>query len=233
MFKKTLITGALALTALVSVALPTFAAEPRVSVVDAALALAPTAQVATVVISPEEAASLQFMREEEKLAHDVYVLLYEQWGLTPFDNIAASEQKHTDAIANLLDMYNVPDPVGDNGPGEFTDSTLQVLYDDLAARGSQSSAEALKVGALIEEVDILDLQERLADTDNASIEQVYMNLMAGSENHLRAFVYDLETQPGETYTPQYLSQTAYDAIISASGSQGGGPGGIGRGGGRR
>ncbi len=233
MFKKTLITGTLALTALVSAAFPTFASGPQGSAGDAALALASTAQVATVVISPEEAASLRFMREEEKLAHDVYVTLYEQWGLTLFGNIAASEQKHTDAIANLLDMYNIPDPVGNNGLGEFTDIDLQGLYDDLAAQGSQSVGDGLKVGALIEEVDILDLQGRLAETDNASIEQVYNNLMAGSESHLRAFVYNLETQTGETYAPQYLSQAAYEAIISASGSQRGGPAGNRGGGGRR
>ena len=98
------------------------------------------------------------------------------------------------------------------------------------AQGSKSVADALKVGAAIEEIDIRDLQKRLAETDNADIERVYNSLLAGSENHLRAFVSNLKTQTGETYAPQYLSQTAYNAIVTASGSQGGGNGG--RGGGR-
>ena len=37
------------------------------------------------------------------------------------------------------------------------------------ARGSQSLAEALKVGAAIEEIDILDLEKSLAQDDNADI----------------------------------------------------------------
>ncbi len=90
------------------------------------------------------------------------------------------------------------------------------------AQGNRSVADALKAGAVIEEIDILDLQERLAETDNAAIERVYNSLLAGSENHLRAFVSNLKAQTGETYAPQYLSQTAYDAIVAASGSQGSG-----------
>ena len=48
------------------------------------------------------------------------------------------------------------------------------------------------MGAAIEEIDILDLQERLAQTDNADIQQVFNNLLNGSYNHLRAFVSTLE-----------------------------------------
>ena len=178
--------------------------------------------------------ALQFMREEEKLAHDVYVTLYEAWDLRLFNNIAASEQKHTDAMAYLLDRYDITDPAAGATPGKFTDIDLQTLYDQLVAQGGRSVADALKVGAAIEEIDILDLQERLAGTDNAGIERVYNNLLAGSENHLRAFVTNLKAQTGETYVPQYLSQAAYDDIVNASGSRGGGWGGRGgrRGGGR-
>ena len=186
--------------------------------------------IAPATISPEEAADLQFMREEEKLAHDVYVTLYEKWGLRVFANISRSEQQHTEAVAYLLDRYDITDPAAGNDLGEFTDEKLQALYDQLVAQGSKSVADALKVGAAIEEIDILDLQERLAETDNADIERVYNSLLAGSENHLRAFVGNLKARTGETYAPQYLSQAAYNAIVTASGSQGGGNGG--RGGGR-
>ena len=82
----------------------------------------------------------------------------------------------------------------------------------------------MKVGAAIEEIDILDLQERLAETGTADTEWFYKSLLAGSENHLQAFVTNLKSQTGETYVPQYLSQAAYDAIVSVSGSQGGATG---------
>lgn len=225
MFKKLLATGALALFTLTSTVFAAGAADVTPTTNAAAQAI-----VAPTTVSPEEAASLQFMREEEKLAHDVYVTLYEAWGLRVFDNISRSEQQHTDAVAYLLDRYDISDPVTGNDLSEFSDAKLQALYDQLVAQGSKSMTDALKVGAAIEEIDILDLQKRLAGTDNAAIERVYTSLLAGSENHLRAFVGNLKAQAGQTYAPQYLSQAAYNAIVTASGSQGGGNGG--RGGGR-
>jgi hypothetical protein len=180
-------------------------------------------------LSAEEAEALLFMREEEKLAHDVYVTLYEQWGLQTFQNIAASEQAHTDAVKALLDRYGLDDPATDQ-VGVFTNPDLQALYTELVARGSQSLAEALKVGGAIEEIDILDLQERLAQTDNADIQQVFNNLLKGSTNHLRAFVNSLQAQTGETYQPQYLSAEAYQALLNGTtGGQGGRRGGGGNG----
>jgi hypothetical protein len=178
-------------------------------------------------LSAEESAALLYMREEEKLAHDVYVTFYEQWDFRVFSNISRSEQTHTDAVKTLLDRYGLADPASSE-IGVFTDPDLQALYTNLVARGSQSLVEAIQVGAAIEEIDILDLQERLAQTDNADIQQVFNNLLNGSYNHLRAFVSTLKTQTGETYQPQYLSADAYQAIINA-GTEAGGNGGNGDG----
>ncbi len=182
-------------------------------------------------LSDEEAQGLLYMREEEKLAHDVYITLYNQWHSQVFSNISRSEQMHMDMVLGLIEKYGLDDPAAGKGLGEFTNPELQALYDQLIAQGSQSLADALKVGAAIEEIDILDLQARLDQTDNADIQQVYRNLMAGSENHLRAFVRTLEAQTGETYQPQYLTQDAYQAILNSAPSFGGGyGGGRGRGG---
>jgi len=170
--------------------------------------------------SEEEIADLIFMREEEKLAHDVYTVLFDQYGLQIFTNIAASEQKHTDAIMLLLDRFGLEDPVGDNGPGEFSNEDLQTLYNDLIDSGSQSITDALLVGLAIEEIDILDLEEALAGTELPAILKVYGNLLSGSHNHLRAFVSVYESQTGEIYVPRWLSQDAYDEILSADSGQG-------------
>ena len=184
-------------------------------------------------VDEQEIADLLWMREEEKLARDVYTTLGEQWGLPVFSNIARSEQTHMDAVLVLLDRYGVEDPVGDNPVGVFTDPELQALYDRLVAQGGESLADALKVGGAIEEIDILDLQERLANTDNADIRQVYQQLEAGSENHLRAFATTLQQQTGESYAPQYMDQAAFDAIMSGANGHGGHGGhGQGRGNGR-
>ena len=182
-------------------------------------------------LSVAEAAGLSYMREEEKLAHDVYVVLYEKWGLRVFQNISQSEQTHTEAVKALLDRYGLPDPAASTA-GVFNNPDLQALYNDLVARGSQSLAEALKVGAAIEEIDILDLEKHLAETDNADIQQVFNSLKNGSYNHLRAFVSNLSTRAGESYQPQYLSLETYESIINAAtGGNGQGRGGGGGGGG--
>ncbi|MFL7891752.1 MAG: DUF2202 domain-containing protein [Anaerolineales bacterium] len=176
------------------------------------------------VLSESEQQALIFMREEEKLAHDIYVAMYESWGLPIFQNISSSEQSHTEAVKTLLDRYDIPDPASSE-PGVFSNPDLQDLYDELLAQGSQSLAEALRVGAAIEEIDILDLQERLAATSNSDIQQVFNNLLQGSINHLKAFTSTLMTQTGETYQPQFMTLEEYQAIIAGSnavGNQGNG-----------
>lgn len=179
-------------------------------------------------LSEAEADSLVFMVEEEKLARDVYLALYNKWGLAAFQNISLSEQTHMDAIGRLIDRYGLSSPVR-AGIGSFTDPTFQALYNDLVGRGGDSLAEAIRVGGLIEEIDILDLQTRLGETDNADIQQVYNRLLNGSHNHLRAFSNTLSTQTGENYQPQKLGADEYQAVLSES--QGGGNG-RGRGNGR-
>jgi hypothetical protein len=165
-------------------------------------------------LSAEEIASLLFMREEEKLARDVYNSLYALWRHPTFQNIASSEQMHMDEIKILLDRYALADPA--LAPGQFTDANLQTLYDQLVAQGSLSLADALKVGAAIEEIDILDLQTRIAQTDNADIQLVYNNLMNGSYSHLRAFTGVLAQQTGEIYQPQYMPIDQYQAIVAST-----------------
>lgn len=172
-------------------------------------------------LTAAEVESLNFMREEEKLAHDVYVALYEMWGLPVFQNIAASELNHTESVLRVMETYGLPDLAQGNPAGVFTDPTLQSLYDQMIAQGSQSLLAALRVGATIEEVDILDLQARLAQTGNADITRVYQGLLSGSENHLRSFAGMIERQAGEIYTPQYLSLEAYNAIMTGQNGRNG------------
>jgi hypothetical protein len=187
--------------------------------------------VTTADLSVDEIADLLFMREEEKLARDVYLALFEQWGTPAFQNIAASEQAHMDALLGLINQYSLEDPAAENGAGVFSDPDLQALYNQLIATGNQSLADALTIGAVVEEIDILDLQGTLAQTSNGDIVPVYQNLLAGSENHLRAFVSSWERQTGEAYQPQYLNQNEYADIMGGSiGGNGQGQGGQGQGG---
>lgn len=168
-----------------------------------------------------EIEDLNLIREDEKLARDVYLLLNDQYDLAVFANIAVSEQRHMDAIKNLLDKYELPDPCEGNGPGEFTNEELQHLYDDLIAEGQASITGAMLVGLAIEEIDILDLQHAMDTAVLSDLDRVYGNLCDGSCSHLRAFVSNYESLTGETYVPRWLSQAAYDEIIGEDSDNGG------------
>ncbi|MBL8077775.1 MAG: DUF2202 domain-containing protein [Anaerolineales bacterium] len=160
------------------------------------------------ILSIEEEQGLIYMREEEKLAHDVYVSLYQTWGLSIFQNIANSEATHTSAIKTLLDRYGIADPVGNNPAGVFANSDLQALYTQLVTEGNKSLADALKVGIMIEELDIQDLKSHLAETEHLEIKLVYENLVKGSQNHLRAFTSTLERKTGASLNDQNSNLSA-------------------------
>jgi hypothetical protein len=176
-------------------------------------ALDPAASVGT--LDAAEIAGLKFMREEEKLAHDVYVTMFNTWGAQIFANIAESETEHTEAVLDQIEQYGVEDPAEGNPVGVFEDPYLQALYDKLVAMGSVSLIEALKVGALIEETDIVDIREKMEVTDEPSILQVYQNLLCGSYSHLQAFDKALADQ-GVDYQAQVITQEQWDAIASGA-----------------
>ena len=178
--------------------------------------IVPVAAQATIEsLSADEFAGLKFMREEEKLAHDVYVAMDALWSHRTFANIALSETTHTQAILSLLTKYGVDDPAAGKAAGVFEDPQLQALYDTLVKAGAASLVEGLKVGALIEETDIRDIVQRQALTDEADIVNVYRSLLCGSRNHLRAFngaLLDL----GVTYSAQVITQQEWDAIADST-----------------
>jgi hypothetical protein len=177
-----------------------------------------------VPVDSADPSGLVYVREEEKLAHDVYLFLFDRWGLQVFENIASSELSHTEAVRTLLASYGLEDPAADAAAGVFTNPELQGLYDQLTARGSQSLAEALKVGATIEEIDILDLQARLSAGLPDDVRLAYENLLSGSYNHLSAFTSTLTRQTGEVYAPQFLTAEAYQQALSLSSIGGSGNG---------
>jgi hypothetical protein len=169
------------------------------------------------ILTEDEEKDLLHLREEEKLARDVYLHLYDVWGQWIFENIAASEQQHMDAVKTLLDRYGIEDPVGNKGEGVFVEPEIQDLYSDLIDMGASKKStnlDALRVGATIEDMDIFDIKEMLKRTDKPDLKSVYENLMKGSRNHLRSFCGLLETM-GVTYEAQFLSQKEVNDILAS------------------
>ncbi|MBG0781229.1 MAG: DUF2202 domain-containing protein [Bacteroidales bacterium] len=173
-------------------------------------------------ISESELNTLKFVREEEFLAHDVYVALYEQFNIPVFNNISKSESFHTNMILALLQKYDIDDPAADHQPGVFVNTDLQEYYDQLIALGSTSVNDAIIVGATIEDLDIADIQTHLEeDVDNEDITFVLTQLSKGSRNHLRAFNAHLVFRD-ITYNAQFISQEYYDEIVLSDWEVGGG-----------
>ncbi len=170
-------------------------------------------------LSAEEIAGIKFMLEEEKLARDVYKKLFEKWGQQTFNNISQSEETHIRAVRNLAQKYGIDTGFYNDEVGKFTDEVLSGLYNDLVAKGESSLPEALNVGALIEEIDIVDLEEYLKQTNNEDIALVYENLIRGSRNHLRSFVRTMSRQ-GQNYEAQRLSAANYEEIVNSENEQG-------------
>jgi hypothetical protein len=162
-----------------------------------------------------EQQDLSYLREEEKLARDVYLYNKELYGLNIFGNISSSEQTHMDKVLELLELEGLEDPMKSNSIGEFNNAELAVLYTELTEQSSVSIVEALKVGALIEDLDIDDIERMITHTSNETVLTLYANLVCGSKNHIRSYTRNLESN-GAAYTPQFISNDYYNQILSES-----------------
>lgn len=180
---------------------------------------------------------LIFMRQEEKLARDVYIYLGIAYPRSRvFGNIDDSEQVHMDAVADKLDKYGIPDPVINDNTGVFTGEEFGEHFTEtyrlLTERGAISLLDAYYVGAFIEELDMYDINlcpdeillmdNGLDDaedcgkvyTDNSDIKRLYTHLLNGSESHLRAYVKNIERIIGVgNYEPQVLEPEELDSIL--------------------
>jgi len=163
-------------------------------------------------LSDAERATMLFMREEEKLARDVYITLYGIHGAEVFARIMDSEQQHFEAMGRLILKYDVTDPATPDISGVFQDQKLQTLYDELVTKGALNLLNALNVGGFIEETDMDDLANAIDESDQPDLDETYFNLREGSKNHLRAFVTNIEAL-GETYEAQHLSAEEVEAIL--------------------
>jgi hypothetical protein len=144
--------------------------------------------VSATVLTSEQKAALLFMYQEEKVARDVYLTLGKKYPTAKtFNNIALSEQTHTDSVEKLCIKYGVNiSGVNESSVGNFVLPELQRLYDTLVIQGSVSLTEGLKVGVAIEEKDIRDIMT-YAQGMPSDVQRTFQNLLNGSYSHLDAF----------------------------------------------
>ncbi len=182
----------------------------NVSMVDQSLIGLAANQIVPGDVTETDIEHLLYMLEEEKLAHDVYVYFNKKFNRRVFQNISKSEAVHQKAVMYLINLFDVEAP-NPKPAGEFHHPELQALYTKLITE-AETLEDALKVGALIEEVDIMDLKKGISETQNENIKRVFSNLLRASGFHLKAFVRNLNVR-GIDYQPQILSQEEFNAIL--------------------
>lgn len=207
-------------------------------------------------LSEELANTLSYMGNEERLAYDVYNTLYGLWGTKQFTNIASkSEVKHISAVQKLVLKYKMNDdisftnvdlpalgymntPIENMQAGTYDISKIQRLYDDLVAAGSASEIEALKVGCIVEVVDVTDLDAYITIAQNAQAQDVvdvFNFLRDGSYNHYWAFDKGLKNKgvSDGCCTWSELCHMEYPQKEKGNGDKGKGNGGQGKGKGKQ
>lgn len=165
-----------------------------------------------IILTQDETNDLSFLREEEKLARDVYIYAYSKYQINIFNSISNSEQTHMNSVLALMIKYGITDSASTE-IGVFNNSELQELYYALTALVDISSVEALTVGAIIEDLDINDIDHFINNTTKQDLLDMYDNLTCGSKNHIRAYTNQLENN-GVTYAPQYISVEYYTEILN-------------------
>jgi hypothetical protein len=177
-------------------------------------------QIEPVPLFDDEVAEVTYLLEEEKLARDVYRKLAERWQLPMFSNIARAKQRHMDLVLKLFETYGLALPTTLETEGAFDDPNLAEAYAEFIFDGGVENetatlADALGAGVEIEDMDLFDLYEFLALTENDHLEMVIHNLAKGSRNHLRAFMRALEAQGGSYVPGEYLDEETFNSILEA------------------
>jgi hypothetical protein len=171
----------------------------------------------TAELTADEIEFLYAVREDEKVARDLYAAFFEKYKLKAFENLSKAEINHIRAVELLMDYYEIEYPeAGDYG--KFTDPARQQLYDSLLLKG-ETALEAFKVMAQLEEDNIVSYLKVLEDIDNDNIGIVIENLERASENHFKATIRQITALGGE-YTARYMTQEQYSAIIAKGFEQG-------------
>jgi hypothetical protein len=165
-------------------------------------------------LNEQEKKDLIYLREEEKLAKDVYLYAYSKYQNDIFLNIAKSEEKHIAAVLKLYDKFGIYDNANQQS-GLYNNQELQIIYTTLIEKIDISLIEALKVGATIEDLDIKDINDLISHTSNTNLLKVYGNLVCGSRNHIRSFT-NLLNENNESYTPQFITNDYYFEILNTS-----------------
>jgi hypothetical protein len=175
--------------------------------------------IKSVLLTPDSTLSqatkdtLSYMGNEERLAHDVYLELYNyhvtagNGEIKQLTNIATrSETTHIQTVQSLINKYDLNTSsfsnidmtelgykntsVDDMTMGIYDIQKIQDLHDALIIKGEQSVQDALEVGCMVEVTDIDDLLtdiQTAKDSNASDVVTAFEFLRDGSYSHYWAF----------------------------------------------
>jgi hypothetical protein len=153
---------------------------------DGAGLAAGTSQMAAGALTAAQRTELARLAEEEKLNHDLYTAFAKAYSLPLFENLAAAEANHLQALRALMDRYGIADPTAGKAAGVFASATVQAAYDRLPAQGKNGQQAALAAAQIVEKNTIARYSDALGGLNAPAAERVYSNLRAAETRHLAA-----------------------------------------------
>ena len=164
-------------------------------------------------LSQSEKQVLNNARQIEKLAHDVNFTLYSKWNIPAFLRKSSAAEMKTQCVKQLINKYDLQDPVNDNEIGKYADNNLVKIYNNFVEQGSKTLNDAFIVSAQLQDYLIYNLKQDSTKIDNDDIKLVINNLLNSAQRDLAMTVKRLE-KFGITYTPKYISQQEFEQIMS-------------------
>ncbi len=158
------------------------------------------------ILTEDEKLAIIHMREEEKMARDIYRELSKTTKSKAFVNIPVSENRHMDVFDQLIDRYDLEDPVKDESEqGVFTNTKFTKLYKELTEKGKKSDKDAFEVGAMVEDINMANLIKYGNVTDKKDLKLAYSTLLKQSKHHMSAFYRNLKRVGGD-FNPKYITE---------------------------
>jgi len=169
-------------------------------------------------LSAEDQASIIYIREGAQLSRDINLLFEAAWQAQVFRDAAERQKQALRATDLLIDRHGLPAASAE--PGIYQDEQFSRLYGQFAEEGSASLPAALAAAAVLEELNILDLQTRMAQTEKADIRLVYQHLLKIASANLWSFSRAIERFGGAAYEPRYLTPLAFSELMASAGQPG-------------
>lgn len=164
-------------------------------------------------LTPQEAATLAYLWEEQKHLRDIFLAGSECSDDPEMVSAAVAEQEHMDLLKGLLHHYGLEVPVPSEEVGVFTDSFEIMPWTGWSYSCVRPDTGAFVMATIYEERLIWNLLQAIEQTDKQRLLDAYNFLLAEACDHLRLFVslYDWDD-----WEAAFLSQDLFDQILAGT-----------------